>query len=75
MLWRKQSVNASLYAIEITRRCYLIVYGGIKLQKTVQKSPVLRDEVDKRFSAICSLLSRHLIEDENDIKDWKDEDL
>lgn len=64
-----------LYAIEITRRCYLIVYGGIKLQKTVQESPVLRDEVNKRFTTIRSILSKHLIEDENDIKDWKDEDL
>lgn len=64
-----------LYAIEITNRCYLIVYGGIKLKKTIQESPVLRDEVDKRFSIVRRLLLNHLIDDETDIKDWKDEEL
>lgn len=64
-----------LYAIEITASCYLLVYGGIKLKQTIQESPVLCDEVDKRFDAVRSRLAQYLVEDGTDLKEIQDEDL
>ena len=38
-----------LYAIKLGQNCYLIVYGGIKLSRSVQDSPILKDNVIRKI--------------------------
>ena len=38
-----------LYAIKLGQNCYLIVYGGLKLGRAVQDSPILKDNVIRKI--------------------------
>ena len=38
-----------LYAIKLDDNCYLIIYGGLKLGRSVQDSPILKDNVIKKI--------------------------
>lgn len=57
-----------LYAIKIDRNCYLIVYGGLKLAKTIQGSPVLKDYVFAKIDWVLQYLKREGIADNEDLK-------
>ena len=56
-----------LYAIKIERNCYLIVYGGLKLAKTIQESPVLKDFVFAKIDWVLQYLKREGIVDNEDL--------
>lgn len=45
-----------IYAIELDVNCCLIVYGGIKIRKTIQESPVLKDMVFRRIDETLEYL-------------------
>ncbi|MDE6338237.1 MAG: hypothetical protein K2K97_00430 [Muribaculaceae bacterium] len=54
-----------IYAIELTRSCYIIIYGGIKLDLDTNDCPdidkegnetVLEEEIRKRVQSVCSFL-------------------
>lgn len=40
------------YAIKITKNCYVIVYGGIKIGRKISDSPILQDEVIQRINKV-----------------------
>lgn len=42
-----ESTFLRLYAIRFDSNCFLIVHGGIKMGDTIQKSPILQDNVFK----------------------------
>lgn len=56
-----------LYAIKIEANCYLIVAGGIKLNKTIQDSPGLKDNVLKKIDKVISFLKAEGITDNEDL--------
>ena len=56
-----------LYAIRLDKNCYLLVYGGIKLNKTIQDSPILRDNVFQKMDMVRSYLVEEGILDIDDI--------
>lgn len=45
-----------LYAIKIESNCYIIVYGGLKLCRTIQDSPVLKDNVFRKIDRTLAFL-------------------
>lgn len=57
-----------LYAIKIEQNCYLIVYGGLKLAKTIQESPVLKDHVFAKIDWVLQYLKREGIVDNEDLQ-------
>lgn len=56
-----------LYAIKMDKNCYLIVYGGIKLGKSIQNSPVLKENVFNKIDTVLTFLQQNGIMDVNDI--------
>ena len=56
-----------LYAIKMETNVYIIVYGGIKLKKTIQDSPILKDEVLRRINAVMLFMKENGIIDKEDI--------
>lgn len=56
-----------LYAIRFETNCYLIVYGGIKLNDSIQNSPVLQDNVFKKIDKVKRFLADESIIDIDDI--------
>lgn len=47
-----------IYALKIQPNVYVVVYGGLKLAKKIQDSPVLKDNVMRRIDA-----ARHFLRD------------
>ncbi len=56
-----------LYAIKLDSNCYLVVYGGIKLGKTIQDSPVLKKKVFNKIDNVLNYLKVNGITDSEDI--------
>ena len=56
-----------LYAIRLDKNCYLLVYGGIKLNDKIQNSPILRDNVFQKMDMVRSYLVEEGILDIDDI--------
>ena len=56
-----------LYAIRIEPNCYLIVYGGLKLARTIQESPVLKEHVFAKIDWVLQYLKREGIVDNEDL--------
>jgi hypothetical protein len=56
-----------LYAIKIQPNCYLIVAGGIKLCKTIQDSPGLKDFVLQKIDQVIRYLKVEGITDSEDL--------
>lgn len=56
-----------LYAIRLEANCYLIVCGGIKLGRTIQNSPVLKDKVFNKIDSVLNYLRANGITDGDDI--------
>lgn len=56
-----------LYAIKMTDRCYLITGGGIKLAKTIQESPGLKDHVIQNIDRVRRFLKTNGIIDSDDM--------
>lgn len=63
----KPSTFLRLYALRLEENCYLIVYGGIKLNDSIQNSPVLKENVISRIDMVKSYLKREGILDKEDI--------
>lgn len=57
-----------IYAIKVQPNVYIIVYGGLKLGKKIQDSPMLKDNVIKRIDATRNFLHSSGILDENDLE-------
>lgn len=62
-----ESTFLRLYAIRIEVNCYLIVYGGIKLNSSIQNSPDLQDKVFKKIDRVRHFLVDMGIIDKDDI--------
>ena len=56
-----------LYALKFERNRYLIVYGGIKLNDSIQDSPVLSENVFKKIDQVRQFLKDEFIQDIDDI--------
>lgn len=56
-----------LYAIRVDYNCFLIVYGGIKLNDTIQNSPVLKDNVFKKIDSVRQFLKDEGVLDGEDL--------
>lgn len=56
-----------LYAIKLDRNVYLIVFGGIKLGRTIQNSPGLKEQVFKRIDNVITFLKANGIFEVEDI--------
>ncbi len=56
-----------LYAIKLDSNCYLVVYGGIKLGKTIQESPVLKQQVFNKIDKVLNYLKVNGITEREDI--------
>lgn len=72
-----------IYAIELSLRCYIIIYGGIKLDKTTELSPdidsdgkfsTLETEIKKRISEVCDYLRDNNIIDGEGLIEFLEED-
>lgn len=57
-----------VYAIEIDRRCYIIFYSGIKIKRTIGKSPILRDNVIKRARRVIRFLHKNGVVTSDDVR-------
>jgi hypothetical protein len=62
-----ESTFLRLYAIRFHKNCYLLVYGGIKLNNSIQNSPVLQDNVFQKLDRVRSYLINEGILDVDDI--------
>jgi hypothetical protein len=62
-----ESTFLRLYAIRFTENCYLIVYGGIKLNSSIQNSPDLQDNVFRKIDKVKQFLVDESIIDKDDI--------
>lgn len=62
-----ESTFLRLYAIRFTKNCYLIVYGGIKLNSSIQNSPELKDNVFQKIDKVKQYLVDENIIDKDDI--------
>lgn len=62
-----ESTFLRLYAIRFTKNCYLIVYGGIKLNSSIQNSPGLKDNVFRKIDKVKQYLLDEGIIDKDDI--------
>lgn len=56
-----------LYAIKFDTNVYLIVFGGIKLGRTIQNSPGLKEQVFNKIDNVISFLKANGIYEEEDI--------
>ena len=56
-----------LYAIKLETNVYLIVFGGIKLGRTIQNSPGLREQVFNRIDNVITFLKVNGIYEGEDI--------
>lgn len=62
-----ESTFLRLYAIKFSENCYLIVYGGIKLNSSIQNSPRLQENVFRRIDKVKQFLVDEGIIDKDDI--------
>ena len=62
-----ESTFLRLYAIRFKENCYLIVCGGIKLNDTIQNSPVLQEIVFNKIDKVKQYLTDECILDIDDI--------
>ena len=62
-----ESTFLRLYAIRLEANCYLIVYGGIKLNSSIQNSPVLQENVFSKIDKVKQYLVDECIIDKDDI--------
>lgn len=62
-----ESTFLRLYAIRLEANCYLIVYGGIKLNSSIQNSPGLQENVFKKIDKVKQYLVEECIIDKDDI--------
>jgi len=62
-----ESTFLRLYAIRIEQNCYLIVYGGIKLNSSIQNSPGLQEKVFRKIDKVKQFLVNEGIIDKDDI--------
>ncbi len=56
-----------LYAIKLDTNTYLIVFGGIKLGRTIQDSPGLKEQVFNRIDNVISFLRANGILEGDDL--------
>ena len=56
-----------LYAIRFEMNCYLIVYGGIKLNSSIQNTPGLKENVFRKMDMVKHFLVQEGIIDKDDI--------
>ncbi len=56
-----------LYAIKLERNVYLVVFGGIKLGRTIQNSPGLKEKVFNRIDNVIAFLKANGIFEGSDI--------
>ena len=62
-----ESTFLRLYAIRFGENCYLIVYGGIKLNSSIQNSPGLQGMVFRKIDKVKQYLLDEIIIDKDDI--------
>ncbi len=62
-----ESTFLRLYAIMFESNCYLIVYGGIKLNDKIQNSPGLQENVFRKIDQVKQFLVDENILDIEDI--------
>lgn len=62
-----ESTFLRLYAIRFEKNCYLIVYGGIKLNSSIQNSPELQENVFQKIDMVKQYLVNECIIDKDDI--------
>ena len=62
-----ESTFLRLYAIRFEKNCYLIVYGGIKLNSSIQNSPGLQENVFQKIDKVKQYLVDEGIIDKDDI--------
>lgn len=65
---KEHNTMLRIYAIKMGENCYLVVCGGLKLAKTIQESPVLKDEVFPRIDRAIHYLKQLGIENNNDLQ-------
>ncbi|MBO4718890.1 MAG: hypothetical protein J5658_03350 [Prevotella sp.] len=58
-----------LYAIRLSKNCYLLVFGGLKLADTIQNSPGLKTEVFKRIDLTLAYMKREGITEQEDLRE------
>ncbi len=62
-----ESTFLRLYAIRIQLNCYLIVFGAIKLNSSIQNSPCLKENVFRKIDKVRKFLLDEGIIDKDDI--------
>ena len=71
-----------IYAIELTKSCYIIIYGGIKIDLDTNNCPdidgkgeetVLEEEIRKRFYSVCGFLQENGIIDPEGLEQFMEE--
>lgn len=72
-----------IYAIELALDCYIIIYGGIKIDLDTNTCPVfdengnevtLESEIQRRMVSVCGFLERHGIIDKEGLMQYIEED-
>lgn len=64
---RKAHTFLRLYAIKVEANCYIIVYGGLKLGRSIQESPLLKNEVFNRIDRVLRYLKQEGVIDHEDL--------
>lgn len=72
-----------IYAIELSLDCYIIIYGGIKIDLDTNTCPAfdkngnvttLEDEIRQRVKIVCDFLHKHGIIDKEGLTQYIEED-
>ncbi len=58
-----------LYAIRVSKNCYVVVHGGIKLTKQIQDTPQLNKELFSKIDNVLRFFKANGIIDTEDLKD------
>ena len=64
---RKAHTFLRLYAIKVEANCYIVVYGGLKLGRSIQESPLLKNEVFNRIDRVLRYLKQEGVIDHEDL--------
>ena len=59
-----------VYAVEVDDKSLIIFYSGIKIQHTIQESPVLKDNVLSKANKLIAFLEENEISTTTKLKKW-----
>lgn len=59
-----------VYAVEVDEKSLIIFYSGIKIQHSIQDSPILKDNVLTKANKLIAFLEENDISTTTELKQW-----